>query len=313
MTDVTLSLVIPCRNEEKSINLLFDRLLPILNTLAFSFEIICVNDGSTDNTYFALLEEQRKTHELVIVDLSRNFGKEAAVTAGMEVAKGEILIPLDADLQDPPELIPQMIEKWRLGAEVVLAIRVARRTDTYFKRTNSTIFYWLLNKISEIDIPANSGDFRLMNRQVVDTFLSLPERTRFNKGLFAWLGFRTSAVYYDRPSRISGSSKWPFRKLWALAIDGMISFSSIPLRIWSYFGFVIAFVAACYGVSIVWKVQISGVRDVPGYASLMVTVLFSCGLNLIGLGVVGEYISRIFTEVKSRPLYVIRRIQRHQE
>ena len=312
MTDVTLSIVIPFKNEMKSIKALFARLLPILNDLKIPFEIICVNDGSTDNTYIALLQEQRNIPEIVIVDLSRNFGKEAALTAGIEVAKGKALIPLDADLQDPPELIPEMIEKWQNGAEVVLAIRTLRQTDSYFTRKSAAIFYWILNQLSEIDIPANSGDFRLINRQVIDTFLSLPEKARFNKGLFAWLGFKTSIIHFERPLRVSGSSKWSFRKLWSFAIDGITSFSSFPLRIWSYLGLIIALVAIGYGISIVLKVLVFGVQDVPGYASLIVTVLFSCGLNLIGLGVVAEYISRIFIEVKSRPLYVVRKIDRHR-
>ena len=313
MTDVTLSIVIPFKNEMKSIKPLFVRLLPVLNDLKIPFEVICVNDGSSDNTYFALLQEQSNVPEIVIVDLSRNFGKEAALTAGIEVAAGEALIPLDADLQDPPELIPEMIEQWQNGAEVVLAIRSVRQTDSYFTRKSAAIFYWILNLVSEIDIPAHSGDFRLINRQVIDTFLSLPERARFNKGLFAWLGFKTSVVHFERPLRVSGSSKWPFKKLWSFAIDGITSFSSFPLRIWSYLGIIIALIAICYGISVVLKVLLFGVQDTPGYASLMVTVLFSCGLNLIGLGVVAEYISRIFIEVKSRPLYVVRKINRHKK
>ncbi|MDB9861147.1 glycosyltransferase family 2 protein [Amylibacter sp.] len=313
MTDVTLSIVIPFKNEMNSIETLFARLFPILKNLKIPFEVICVNDGSTDNTYFALLQQQRNLPEIVIVDLSRNFGKEAALTAGIEAASGEALIPLDADLQDPPELIPEMIEQWQNGAEVVLAIRTVRQTDSYFTRKSAGIFYWILNRVSEIDIPAHSGDFRLMNRQVIDTFLSLPERARFNKGLFAWLGFKTSVINFERPLRVSGSSNWSFKSLWSLAIDGITSFSSLPLRIWSYLGIIIALIAIGYGISVMLKVLVFGVQDVPGYASLMVTVLFSCGLNLIGLGVVAEYISRIFIEVKSRPLYVVRTIDRHKK
>jgi polyisoprenyl-phosphate glycosyltransferase len=313
MTDVTLSIVIPLKNEMNSIETLFARLFPILNNLKIPFEVICVNDGSTDNTYFALLQQQRNLPEIVIVDLSRNFGKEAALTAGIEVASGEALIPLDADLQDPPELIPEMIEQWQNGAEVVLAIRTVRQTDSYFTRKSAGIFYWILNRVSEIDIPAHSGDFRLMNRQVIDTFLSLPERARFNKGLFAWLGFKTSVINFERPLRVSGSSNWSFKSLWSLAIDGITSFSSLPLRIWSYLGIIIALIAIGYGISVMLKVLVFGIQDVPGYASLMVTVLFSCGLNLIGLGVVAEYISRIFIEVKSRPLYVVRKIDRYKK
>jgi glycosyltransferase involved in cell wall biosynthesis len=303
-----ISIIIPMKDEQQSLASLFSRLMPILENLGMTFEIVCVNDGSTDGTVPALMQLQRMHRQLVIVDLTRNFGKEAALTAGLFSSKGRAVIPLDADLQDPPELIPDMIAKWKDGAEVVLAVRRRRETDTYLKRLSANAFYVTINKLSDIDIPPHAGDFRLMDRIVVDALVHLPERTRFNKGLFAWLGFRTAILDYERPQRVVGETKWRFGKLWSFALDGITSFSSLPLRVWSYAGVLIALAALLYGLWIIVRVLVFDSVDVPGYASLMVAVLFSCGITLIGLGVIGEYLSRIFIEVKQRPLYVVRRI-----
>ncbi len=303
-----LSIVIPIKDEQEGIPRLFDRLLPVLAALNRTWEIVCVNDGSTDNTVPALMQIQRQVAQLRIVDLSRNFGKEAALTAGLLNARGRAVIPLDADLQDPPELIGEMLGKWEDGAEVVLAVRSRRETDTPFKRGSARAFYRLINKMSDIEIPAHAGDFRLMDRIVVDALAQLPERSRFNKGIFAWLGFKTAIIEYQRPQREVGSTKWGVTKLWAFALDGITSFSSLPLRVWSYMGFAIALAALLYGAVLIVRVVLFDFVDVPGYASLMTAVLFSCGITLVGLGVIGEYISRIFIEVKQRPLYVVRRI-----
>lgn len=308
-----ISIIIPMKNEEEGIKSLFDRLLPILAALNKTYEIVCVNDGSSDNTVAALSGFQKLHRQIVIVDLSRNFGKEAALTAGIATSSGLSVIPIDADLQDPPELIPEMIKKWEAGAEVVIAVRSKRETDTQFKRLSAGVFYRVINALSEVDIPANAGDFRLMSRPVVDALLRLPERTRFNKGLFAWLGFNTVTLEYERPVREIGQTKWRYRKLWTFAIDGVTAFSSVPIRIWTYIGLSVAFASVCYAFVVIYRALFVPNAGVSGFASLMTVMLFSSGLVLTGLGVVGEYISRIFVEVKQRPLYIIRHIHKSGE
>ncbi len=310
MSEPKLSIVIPMKDEQDGVPVLFARLLPILDGLGIPFEVVCVNDGSRDNTIAALLGQQRQRPEVVIVDLSRNFGKEAALTAGITQARGQAVIPLDADLQDPPELIPEMIAKWQAGAEVVLAVRSKRESDTPFKRATAKAFYAIINRMSEIDIPANAGDFRLMTRPVIDALLSLPERNRFNKGLFAWLGFRTEVIEYERPPREIGHTKWAYHRLWSFALDGITAFSSLPIRIWTYVGLAFAAGAILYGLVMVFRALFLGNIDVPGYASLMVAILFSTGAILTGMGVIGEYISRIYVEVKQRPLFIVRKVTR---
>lgn len=298
------------KNEEDGVPSLFARLLPIMDGLNRSYEIICVNDGSTDNTVPALIGMQRAHPQIVVVDLSRNFGKEAALTAGIAQARGSAVIPIDADLQDPPELIPEMISKWESGADVVLAVRSQRNSDTAFKRLTANLFYKTINALSEVEIPAHAGDFRLMSRQVVDALLSLPERNRFNKGLFAWLGFDTAVIHYERPHREIGESKWHYRKLWSFALDGVTSFSSLPIRVWMYVGLAFAAAAIGYGAIMIYRALFLHNVGVPGYASLMVAVLFSSGMILTGLGVLGEYISRIYIETKQRPLFIVRKVIR---
>lgn len=306
-----LSIVIPLKNEEEGLDHLFAQLIPELEKLDLRNEIICVNDGSTDGTVANLIRLQNIYPQIILVDLSRNFGKEAALSAGLFEARGDAIIPLDADLQDPPELIGEMVAKWRTGKDVVLGIRKERKTDGPVKRLTASGFYWLINRMSDIEIPAHAGDFRLMDRAVIDALKAMPERSRFNKGLFAWLGFETDTVYYDRQPRHAGVTKWRYSRLWTFALDGVASFSSLPLRIWSYLGVIIAAGALSYAFYIILKSIFWG-KDVAGYASLMTATLFSCGLMLIGLGVIGEYVSRIFIEVKERPLYVIRNVIRHE-
>lgn len=292
-------------NEANGLDALFSRLTATLSTLPISYEIVCINDGSTDDTLDRLLALKSSMPNLVILDLSRNFGKEAALTAGILAARGNCVVPIDADLQDPPEIIGEMVSKWKAGAEVVLAIRATRATDTQTKKTTAGMFYSVMNLLSEVRVPANAGDFRLMDRRVVEALRMLPERTRFNKGIFAWLGFRTEHVFYDRPTRAAGTSKWGYWKLWRFAIDGITSFSSAPLRIWTYLGLLVATGAAIYAGIVIIR-TLAGATDVPGYASLMVVILLLNGVVLIGLGVIGEYLSRVFIEVKGRPLYVVR-------
>lgn len=295
-------------NEEDGIDILFRRLVPIISGIELDYEIICVNDGSVDETLSKLIEKRKSNCKIHVIDLSRNFGKEAALMAGIEHATGECLIPLDADLQDPPELIPEMIRKWQLGAEVVLAVRERRSSDSWVKRTSANMFYSTINKLSDIPIPSNAGDFRLIDRKVVLALRQLPERNRFNKGIFAWLGFKTEIVTYERPEREAGQTKWKFRQLWSFALDGITSFSSWPLRVWSYIGLAIASASLMYALITIIRVIVFDDIHLPGYASIITAIMFSTGVILISLGVIAEYISRIFIEVKSRPLYIVRDI-----
>lgn len=302
-----ISIVIPMMNETESLETLFSRLEKVLAPLGLEYEIVCVNDGSTDDTLPRLRSMQRENSHLRVVDFSRNFGKEAALAAGLFHTRGRCVIPLDADLQDPPELIPEMLEKWRQGFEMVNAVRSQRDSDSFVKRGTAGLFYKCINRISEVRIPQNVGDFRLMDRKVVQALGRLPERTRFNKGLFAWVGFSTANVYYSRPKRETGNSKWKYWALWNLALEGITSFSSLPLRFWSYLGGLVSALAVVYALWVVSKTLIFGI-DVPGYASLMVVILFFSGVNLFTLGIFGEYLSRVFIESKQRPLYVVREV-----
>lgn len=305
MDPVELSIVIPMFNEAAGLTALFDRLRQALMPVAENYEIVCINDGSTDSTLADLLRQRETDTRVVVIDLARNFGKELALTAGLAQARGQAVIPIDADLQDPPELIESMVARWREGYDVVYARRRSRRGETRLKLASAGAFYRFINRLSEIPIPENTGDYRLMDRRVVDTLNAMPERTRFMKGLFAWAGFRQIALDFDRDPRRSGDTKWNYLKLWRHALDGITSFSSKPLKVWTYMGLSVALVAFIYMVYLITRTIFVGV-DVPGYASLIVIVLFLGGVNLIGIGVLGEYIGRIFVEVKSRPLYVIR-------
>ena len=302
-----VSLVIPVHNESAGLDFLFATLLPIVGAATPHFEIVVVNDGSADDTLLRLLKLQASIPQLRVVDLSRNFGKEAALTAGLWHCRGACAITLDADLQDPPELIPQMLAKWREGYETVVAVHADRNTDTLLRRGSARAFYFLLNAVSEMRFVPNAGDFRLLDRVVIEAFLALPERTRYNKGLFAWVGFRQHLIEHERPLRAAGESKFNYRRLLSLAIQAITSFSSFPLRLWTYVGMVIAAVSFFYGSFILIRTMILG-TDVPGYASLIVAVMFFGGINLLSIGVLGEYVGRIFMEAKQRPLYVVRRL-----
>jgi glycosyltransferase involved in cell wall biosynthesis len=292
-------------NEEDSLTAFFARLLPALDATGEPCEILCVNDGSRDGTLEKLREFQKSEARLRIVDLSRNFGKEAALTCGIDHALGDAVIPIDADLQDPPELIAEMVRIWRQGFDVVLAQRVDRSADNMLKRKTAEWFYRLHNAISEPPIPANVGDFRLMDRRVVDALKLLPERRRFMKGLFAWVGFRQATIPYAREARTAGESKFSGWRLWNFALEGITSFSTAPLRVWTYLGLAIAMLAFIFGLFVVGRTLMLG-RDLPGYASLITVVLFLGGVQLIGLGVLGEYIGRLYGEAKGRPIYIVR-------
>jgi len=300
----TLSLIAPMYNEQEVIKLFFDKVELILTKNKIDFEIVCVNDGSIDDTWNILLDEYKTRPYLKLVNLSRNYGKEAALTAGIDRCIGKAIIPIDCDMQDPPELLVDMHKKWQEGFDVVLAKRIDRSLDSPIKRITSSTFYKLIEKISEVKIPANIGDFRLMDRKVITAFQRYPERSRFMKGIFASLGFKQYILEYARPERLAGTTSWNYWKLYALALDGIISFSSAPLKIWTYLGSIIAICSILYGSTLIFKTLWLGV-DIPGYASLIVVVLFMSGLILLSLGLLGEYIARIFNEVKSRPIYII--------
>lgn len=309
MSQVQLSVVVPCFNEEHVLDAFFARLLPVLGALDLRHEIIAVNDGSTDRTLEALLAVREREPALVVIDLSRNFGKEAALTAGLDHAVGAAVIVIDADLQDPPELIPQLLERWRGGAEIVLARRGDRTSDPLTKRASAGLFYRLFNRLSDTPIPVDVGDMRLLDRVVIDALRRLPERQRFMKGLFAWIGFRTATVEFVRDRRAGGASKFSFWPLWNLAVQGITSFSTQPLRISTWLGLVVAFLSFAYASYLIVRTLVLGVA-VPGYASTLVTVLFLGGMQLIGIGLLGEYVGRTYLESKQRPIYVVRSVRR---
>ncbi len=304
-SSVELSIVVPLYNEEANIDYLIERLVAVLNNLKTTYEIVCINDGSRDNTLKLLIDYHARNPAIKVVNLSRNFGKEIALTAGIDYADGAAIIPIDADLQDPPELIEQLVAKWREGYDVVYATRRSRSGESWLKQFTANSFYRTIGKMSPVAIPANTGDFRLLDRQVVEAIKQLPERTRFMKGLFAWVGYKQTSILFDRAPRFGGKTTWNYWKLWNFALDGITSFSLFPLKIWSYIGLVVSFISLIYASFLFIRTLIFGV-DVAGYASLMVAVLFFGGIQLITLGVIGEYLGRVYEEVKRRPLYFVR-------
>lgn len=309
---LSVSLVVPVFNEAASVDLFVDRVAEVFVAHPeLCLELLFVNDGSTDDTLARLLDQQKTDRRLRVVDLSRNFGKEAALTAGLQAAQGQVVVPIDVDLQDPPELILAMIAKWREGFEVVVGRRVDRSADSVAKRWSAAGFYRIHNLIAEPKIPEDVGDFRLMDRVVVDALNSLPESRRFMKGLFAWAGFRTAVIDYARPARVAGNGKFNQWRLWNFALEGLTSFSTAPLRVWTYLGGAVALVALLYGLFIVLRVLIHGI-DVPGYASLLVAITFLGGLQLMGIGVIGEYLGRTYIESKRRPVYLVRKIHEYE-
>jgi polyisoprenyl-phosphate glycosyltransferase len=294
-------------NEVEGLSHFFERLEPIRADLNMNSELVIVNDGSADETLAGLIALQKKIKGMRIIDLSRNFGKEAALTCGLAHAQGVAVINLDADLQDSPELILPMLQKWQEGYDMVTIVREDRSTDSFFHRLFVKSFYALINKISNVKITPNVRDYRLMSRVCLNAYLELKERSRFNKGLFAWLGFKEYQIKQALNERVAGKSKWKFTKLFNFAMDGIISFSSTPLRIWSYIGFFTAFLAFLYGIFTVIKTLVLGIHT-PGYASILTFILFFSGLNMLSVGILGEYIARVFTEAKQRPLYIVRNV-----
>jgi glycosyltransferase involved in cell wall biosynthesis len=289
---------------------LFEELDRVAAGLPYALEYICVNDGSTDQTLDLLRKQIVMRPGARIVNLSRNFGKEAALSAGMSYARGEAVIVMDADLQDPPELIPLFLEKWREGYEVVYGVRSSRRADTFLKRSTARLFYKFFNRISETKLPDGAGDFRLLDRKPVDAMLSLPERNRFSKGLFSWIGFRCIGVPFERPARIGGKTSWNYLRLFNFAIDGVTSFSIAPLRVASLVGTTISLIGFAYAGYLVLRTVFQGI-DVPGYASIMVVTMTLGGVQLICLGLVGEYLGRLYVEAKARPLFLVSEVIEH--
>jgi len=300
-----ISIVVPVYNEAHALKPFLARLAEAAARFPLGHEIIFVNDGSVDGTEAQLLELRKEDQALGIVSLSRNFGKEAAIVAGLTAARGRAAIIMDVDLQDPPELLPEMIAKWQEGADVVIALRSDRSSDSFSKRASASLFYALFARLSEVKLPPGSGDFRLMDRKVIEAFLKLDERARFNKGLFAWLGFRQAFVSHVRPRAARPGSRWRPLKLIRYGFEGIFAFSSLPIRVWSVIGGALALGSLAYGIAMIAKTLVLGV-DVPGYASLMVAVLFLGGLNLFTLGLIGEYIGQVLTETKHRPIFIVR-------
>lgn len=303
--NMKVSIVVPFFNESEGVFPFFKRLLPILESIDCLWEVICVNDASRDNTLHELLNMRQQDARIIVIDLSRNFGKEAALTAGLDHANGDVVIPLDADLQDPPEIIPLMIDKWREGYDVVNAVRLFREGETWLKKFSAYSFYRLINRFSTTEIPPDVGDFRLISRPVLEAIKSLPERRRFMKGIFAWVGFKTTTISYTREARFSGKTKWNYWKLWNFALEGITSFSQVPLQLSSYIGFLVSLGAFFYGIFLLIRTLFFG-NDVKGYPSLIIIMLFLGGVQLMVLGVIGEYLGRAYEETKQRPLYLVR-------
>ncbi len=305
-----VSLVAPMYNESAVLGEFCRRTIGVLEEHSIDFEIICIDDGSRDDTAALLREICARDARVKLIRLSRNFGKDIALSAGLDYARGDMIVPIDADLQDPPELIPTMLAKMfdDGGYDVVYAKRTRRLSESLTKRLTARLFYATIGALGEIKIPPNVGDFRMFNRRVLTALVGLKERRRFMKGLFTWVGFRQTAIPYVREARAAGTTHWSYWKLWNLSIEGITSFTIAPLRIWTYLGLVLALGAFVYASILITRVFIYGI-DVPGYASLMVVTLFLGGIQMITLGVFGEYVGRIFEEVKGRPLYVISELE----
>jgi glycosyltransferase involved in cell wall biosynthesis len=309
-----LSIVVPMFNEEGNVAPLLERIVAILEKLpgSPSYEIVLVNDGSTDATLDAIRAEMAKHAHIVLVSLSRNFGHQLAATAGIEIATGDAVVLMDGDLQDPPELIADFLQKWRDGFDVVYAVRRTRKGESVFKILTASIFYRTIKRLTKVSIPVDTGDFRLMSRRVVEALRRSPERHRFLRGMVSWVGFNQVGVPYDRDERLSGTTKYPLPKMVRFAIDGITSFSDIPLRFASYFGFAVSAIAFVYALVVMgYKLfSLNPPGYTPGWASTICAVLFLGGVQLMSLGILGEYLGRVYDEVKGRPLYLVAGIER---
>jgi polyisoprenyl-phosphate glycosyltransferase len=303
----SISVVAPAYNEQEVLPEFHRRVTSVLENIGFPYEIVLVNDGSRDNTLSLMHALRESDSHVTVVDLSRNFGKEIALSAGLEHTCGDAVVILDADLQDPPELIPQMLSIWLEGYDIVYGVRSQRDGESWFKKVTAKIFYRLIERVSRVRIPRDTGDFRFMSRRAVQELSRLREQHRFMKGLFAWIGFPAKPIYYRREARVAGQTKWNYWALLNLAIEGITSFTIAPLKMATYLGLSVAGVALFYAMFVIWKTLMYG-DPVQGYPSLMVVVLFLGGVQLISVGVLGEYLGRIFNEVKQRPLYLVNRV-----
>jgi glycosyltransferase involved in cell wall biosynthesis len=303
-----LSIVSPVYNEAENLGEFYSRVINATDNLNLEIEIIYINDGSQDSTIDIITKQRQIDSRITIIDLSRNFGKEIALTAGLDYSSGDAVIVIDVDLQDPPELIPKLVEKWREGYDVVNAKRIKRKGESLLKKVMSYIYYRLLFYLSDINVPRDTGDFRLLNKNALDALLKLREKHRYMKGLFVWVGFKQKEIDYEREARFKGKTKWGFFSLFNLAFDGLTSFSIMPLRLASTIGFLSALIGFFYGVVIVFKTLFFH-EPVAGFTSLVVLVTFFGGIQLLSIGIIGEYIGRIFNETKNRPLYVVKNIQ----
>lgn len=304
-----LSIVVPVYNEEVVLAEFHQRLSTVLANMELDSEIIYVNDGSTDNSLGLLHKIRNEYPNVAVVDLSRNFGKEVAMTAGLDHATGDAVVIIDADLQDPPELIPEFVKYWREGYDVVYGQRSARDGESLLKISSAHAFYRIMNYLTRVNIPVDSGDFRLFSRRAVDAIGTIKETHRYMKGLFAWIGFRQKAVAYKRDPRFAGETKWNYWALWNFAVEGITSFSAAPLKLATYMGILTASVSFIYGIVIITKTILFG-EPVQGYPSLMVVILFLGGIQLLAIGLLGEYLGRTFYEAKNRPLYFVNSFER---
>lgn len=301
--DIFISCIVPVYNEQANIETFFPKLAENLAKLSNRFEIIIIDDGSKDETVAKVMQLPKELN-IKLLGFSRNFGKETALTAGLENCSGDIAILMDADFQHPIEVLPEFLKEWGKGYDMVYGVRKNRDKESRIKRNFARLFYWVMSKITKIDLPNNAGDFRLLDRKVIDAINHFQERTRFMKGLYAWVGFKKIAVPYEVQERVGGKSSWGFFKLTELAITGITTFSDIPLRVWGFIGFVISLVSLVYAIYFVTSTLIYG-TDLPGFPSIIVAVMFLGGVQLLSIGILGEYIARIFTEVKQRPKYII--------
>lgn len=301
---IFISCIVPVFNEELVIQAFLKNLYGLLQTITNQFEIIVIDDGSVDNTTEKILL-LAKQYRIKLLSLSRNFGKETALTAGIEHAQGDLAILMDADFQHPLNMVPNFLEHWANGYDMVYGIRTSRETESYIKRNLARFFYWLMGKITNIEMPNNAGDFRLLDKKIIDAIKQFPERTRFMKGLFAWVGYKKIGLPFVVDKRSAGKSSWGFLKLTELAITGITSFSDVPLRVWGLVGFLISLISLIYAIYIVTVTLLFG-ADLPGFPTIIVAIMFLGGVQLLSIGILGEYIARIFTEVKQRPQYLLK-------
>lgn len=302
--ELGLTILVPCFNEEDAIGEFYHRLTTVLASVKMKTEIIFINDGSQDRTLNILESMQKKDSRIGIINFSRNFGKEIAMTAGLDYAGGDAVIVIDADLQDPPELIPEMVDQWQNGYDVVFAKRQSRMGESLLKKTTANAFYLVMKKISRVPIPENTGDYRLLSRRAVTSLNNFKESQRFMKGIFAWIGYPQKEILFDRDPRYAGKTTWNYWRLWNFAIEGITSFTEAPLKIATYLGVIVALFSFIYGVLVIIRTLVWG-DPVAGYPSLMTVILFLGGVQLLSIGIIGEYLGRVYSETKRRPLYIL--------